>query len=85
MEDIEGLLHAIIWLLDAREVDHVLEPMYTESCWNTNRKKIRKHKRTLDITANYNCKSVTPFFKVKFYICCQYIWLKEFYVDRVCM
>jgi hypothetical protein len=27
MEDIEGLLDAIIWLLDAREVDHVLEPV----------------------------------------------------------
>ena len=26
MEDIEGLLHAVSWLLDAREVDHVLEP-----------------------------------------------------------
>ena len=26
MEDIEGILNAASWLLDAREVDHVLEP-----------------------------------------------------------
>jgi hypothetical protein len=26
MEDIEGLLNAASWLLDTREVDHVLEP-----------------------------------------------------------
>ena len=26
MEDIEGLLHAVSWLLDARDVDHMLEP-----------------------------------------------------------
>ena len=27
MEGIEGLLHAVSWLLDAREVGHVLEPV----------------------------------------------------------
>ena len=31
MEGIEGLLHAVSWLLDARELGHVLEPVFASA------------------------------------------------------